>query len=94
MFDLIQSYIDTLTPKARGAIRATAKLIIAGEGTVMLDATGAHAGDGDVTLSAADTVFRNILPGDQNPVATFMSGKLNVEGNAQRALKVTGILTG
>jgi len=39
-------------------------------------------------------VFRNILSGEQNPVMAFMSGKLKVEGNTQRALKVSSILTG
>lgn len=96
MSDVIQSYIDTLTPKARGAIRGTAKLVITGEGAVMLDETGARKGDeeADVVLIASDAVFRNILSGEQNPVMAFMSGKLKVEGNTQRALKVSSILTG
>lgn len=93
---IIENYVTTLTPKARGAIRGTAKLVITGEGAVMLDETGARAGDGDadVTLIASDAVFRNILSGEQNPVMAFMSGKLKVEGNTQRALKVSSILTG
>ena len=96
MSTIIESYITTLTPKARGAIRGTAKLVITGEGVVMLDETGARAGDedADVTLIATDSVFRNILSGEQNPVMAFMSGKLKVEGNTQRALKVSSILTG
>ncbi|MGQ3487714.1 SCP2 sterol-binding domain-containing protein [Roseovarius pacificus] len=96
MSDVIQSYIDTLTPKARGTIRGTAKLVITGEGAVMLDETGAREGDeeADVVLIASDAVFRNILSGEQNPVMAFMSGKLKVEGNTQRALKVSSILTG
>ena len=51
-------------------------------------------GTADVVLSARDEVFRAILSGDQNPVMAYMSGKLRVEGNVQRALKVSGILTG
>lgn len=92
----IQSYVEMLAPKARGAIRGTAKLVITGEGSVMLDETGARDADepADVTLIASDTVFRAILSGAQNPVMAVMSGKLKVEGNAQRALKVSGILTG
>ena len=95
MSTVIERYIDTLAPKARGAIRGTAKLVITGEGAVMLDETGARAGDetADVTLIASDAVFRDILSGDQNPVMAFMSGKLKVEGNTQRALKVSSILT-
>jgi putative sterol carrier protein len=46
-----------------------------------------------VVLSASDEVFRNILSGAQNPIMAYMSGKLKVEGNVQRALKVSAILT-
>jgi len=96
MSEIVQTYVDRLDPKAKGHIRGTAKLVIEGEGAVMLDETGARAGDddADVVLMASDEVFRKILSGDQNPVMAYMSGKLKVEGNAQRALKVSGILVG
>ena len=92
--DLIAEYVARLAPKAVGALRGTAKLVVEGEGSVMLDAPGAHEGDGpaDVTLTATDTVFRAILSGDQSPVTAFMSGKLKVDGGTQRALKVSAIL--
>ncbi|WP_299845479.1 SCP2 sterol-binding domain-containing protein [uncultured Roseovarius sp.] len=96
MSDVVQAYIDNLQAKAEGQIRGTAKLVITGEGSVMLDEAGARAGDddADVVLIASDAVFRDILSGEQNPVMAYMSGKLKVEGNAQRALKVSSILTG
>lgn len=96
MSNVVQAYIEELTPKVRDTIRGTAKLIISDEGALMLDETGARAGDeeADVVLIASDAVFRDILSGDQNPVMAFMSGKLKVEGNPQRALKVSSILTG
>lgn len=96
MSNVVQAYIEELTPKVRDTIRETAKLIISDEGALMLDETGARAGDeeADVVLIASDAVFRDILSGDQNPVMAFMSGKLKVEGNPQRALKVSLILTG
>ncbi len=95
MSDIVAQYIADLQPKAEGNIKGTAKLEISGEGTVMLDEAGARAGDdeADVVLIASDEVFRAILSGDQNPVMAYMSGKLKVEGNAQRALKVSSILT-
>ncbi|GAW35924.1 SCP-2 sterol transfer family protein [Roseovarius sp. A-2] len=95
MTTIIDDYITTLTPRARGRIKGVAKLIIADHGTVMLTEYGAAQGDeaADVVLSASDEVFRNILSGAQNPVMAYMSGKLKVEGNVQRALKVSGILT-
>ncbi|MBZ8118473.1 SCP2 sterol-binding domain-containing protein [Roseovarius sp. LXJ103] len=96
MSDLIADYVARLAPKAEGTIRGTAKLVVEGEGSVMLDADGACEGDGpaDVTLTATDAVLRAILSGDQNPVMAFMSGKLKVDGGTQRALKVSAILTG
>ncbi|SLN63160.1 SCP-2 sterol transfer family protein [Roseovarius gaetbuli] len=95
MDSVINDYIANLTPKAKGQIRGTAKLEITDHGSVMLDETGASVGNdpADVVLSASDEVFRNILSGAQNPITAYMSGKLKVEGNVQRALKVSAILT-
>lgn len=95
MSAIIDDYITTLTPRAKGHIRGLAKLVITGHGSIMLSEAGARAGDeaADVVLSASDEVFRNILSGAQNPVMAYMSGKLKVEGNVQRALKVSAILT-
>jgi putative sterol carrier protein len=99
MSAIINDYITDLSPKVAGTLRGTAKLVITDAGCVMLDDTGARAGDADgdtadVTLIASDKVFRAILSGDQNPVMAFMSGKLKVDGGTQRALKVSAILTG
>mgnify|MGYP001827720855 CR=1 FL=1 len=95
MTSVIDDYVADLTPKAKGQIRGTAKLVITDHGSVMLDESGASVGDdpADVVLSASDEVFRNILSGAQNPITAYMSGKLKVEGNVQRALKVSAILT-
>jgi putative sterol carrier protein len=96
MSDVVQAYIENLSPKVRGILKGSAKLVITDQGSVMLDETGARAGEeeADVTLLASDAVFRDILSGDQNPVTAFMSRKLKVEGSVQRALKVSAILTG
>lgn len=95
MSGIINEYVTTLTPRARGRIKGLAKLVITDHGSVMLSEEGACAGDkaADVVLSASDDVFRNILSGAQNPIMAYMSGKLKVEGNVQRALKVSAILT-
>lgn len=95
MSRMIDLYIETLDRKAKGAIRGTAKLVIADVGNVLLDENGAREGNeaADVVLIASHDVFTNILSGDQNPITAFMSGKLKVEGNTKRALKVSSILT-
>ena len=92
---ILDEFVTTLQPRAAGVIKGTARLDIAGEGSVYLDDTGATLSDAeaDVVLIASEKVFRNILSGDQNPVTAYMGGKLKVEGNAMRALKVSELLT-
>ncbi len=96
MSDILETFIEVLDLRVCGVLKGTAKLILEGEGSVMMDAEGARPGDGeaDVTLQASEAVFRAIMEGSQNPVMAYMTGKLKVEGNPQRALKVSGILTG
>lgn len=95
MPSIIEEFVATLHPKARGAIKGTAKLVIGDHGAVMLTEDGATAGDdtADVTLKASAETFRAILSGTQNPIMAVMSGKLKVDGNQMRALKVSDILT-
>ncbi|RXV70252.1 hypothetical protein C6W92_01030 [Roseovarius sp. A46] len=98
MSPLIAEYVATLGPRATGRIRGRARLEIADHGSVLLSEAGAEPGTSDaaadVVLGASDAVFRAILSGAQNPITAYMTGKLRVEGNVQRALKVSGILTG
>lgn len=97
MSAILDEFIAFLGPRVTGHLQGSAKLVITGEGVVLLDANGAHPGteadEADVTLAASDQVFRNILSGDQNPATAYMTGKLKVDGSLQRALKVSAILT-
>ncbi len=99
MSAILDEFITFLAPRVTGQLQGTACLVIADEGSVMLDNDGARAGtDGDaaaadVTLAASEQVFRAILSGDQNPATAYMTGKLKVDGSLQRALKVSAILT-
>lgn len=94
MTNQIDEFIKALDPKARGRIKGTAKLVVPDLGSVMLDENGAKAGDddADVVMIASLEVFQNIFDGSQNPTMAAMTGKLKVEGNAMRALKVSEIL--
>ena len=95
MPSILEDFVTKLHPKALGQIKGTAKLVITDQGSVMLTQDGAIAGDGDadVTLKAAEATFRAILDGSQNPITAVMTGKLKVDGNQMRALKVSDILT-
>ncbi len=96
MVTVMDEFLAALQPRVHDVLKGSAKLVITGVGSVMMDETGAREGDGavDVTLSASEGVFRAIMDGSQNPVMAVMSGKLKVDGSATRALKIGQILTG
>ncbi len=94
---VIADFIANLDDKARSGIKGNVILDIKDHGRVHLDETGAReATDEDQTdlvMKGSEALFRNILSGDQNPVTAVMTGKLKIDGNPMRALKVSEILT-
>lgn len=96
MSDAVTRMIAFLDPRARGQIKGSARIVLPGEGSLILTEEGARAGDdsADVTLTASEDTFRAIAEGTQNPVTAFMTGKLKVDGSTTRALKVSAVLTG
>ena len=95
MSDILNQAVAALNAKVAGAdFDGTAKFDIEGEGAVMVDSTGARAGDepADVTLSADADTFQEILSGETNPTAAFMTGKLKVDGDMGMAMKLATVL--
>lgn len=95
MSDLINSAVEALNDKLGGAgFDGSAKFVIEGEGSIMMDDGGARAGDddADVTMTAAADVFQGIMDGSENPTAAFMGGKLTVDGDMGLAMKLAGVL--
>ncbi|WP_299042846.1 SCP2 sterol-binding domain-containing protein [uncultured Tateyamaria sp.] len=95
MSDTVTEAVAVLNQKLASAdFDGTAKFDIEGEGAIMMDASGARAGDepADVTLSADADTFRSILEGDTNPTAAFMTGKLKVDGDMGMAMKLASVL--
>ncbi len=96
MSDRMDAAIIALNARLSGAkLDGTAKFVITGEGAIMVDSSGARAGDGaaDVTLTAGGDVFEAIIGGDLDPAAAFMSGKLDIDGDMGLALKLAGALS-
>lgn len=96
MSDVVTQAVEALNAKMDGAgFDGTAKFVIEGEGAIMIDSDGAHAGDddADVSLTADTDTFKAILDGELNPTAAFMSGKLSVDGDMGQAMKLAGVLS-
>jgi putative sterol carrier protein len=95
MSDIVTQAVAVLNEKLSGAaFSGTAKFDITGEGCVMMDASGARAGDepADVTLTADADTFQSILEGETNPTSAFMSGKLAVDGDMGMAMQLASAL--
>ncbi len=94
MSDMINAAVEALGAKMNGGFDGVAKFVIEGEGAIMFDSNGVHAGDegADVTLTASSEVFKAILDGEQNPTAAYMSGNLKLDGDMGAAMKLAAIL--
>jgi len=94
MSSVIEAAVTTLQEKMPGGFDGVAKLVLTGEGSIMIDRNGVRAGDedADVTLTAEADVFRSILDGDISAMSAFMTGKLGVEGSTGMAMKLGAAL--
>lgn len=94
MSDIVAKAVEKLNERLSGGFDGSAKFDIDGEGSIIVDDTGARAGDdpADVTLSADTDTFIEILDGSLNPTAAFMSGRLRVDGDMGQAMKLGSAL--
>lgn len=94
MSDIVTAAVAALNEKVVGRFSGLAKFVIEGEGAIMLDGTGARAGDeaADVTLTADAETFEGIMTGDVNATAAFMQGKLTVDGDMGLAMQLGAAL--
>ena len=94
MSDVISQAVTQLNAKMDGGFDGTAKFIIEDEGAIMIDQSGARAGDedADVTLTASRDTFEGILSGEGNATAAFMSGKLTIDGDMGKAMQLAAVL--
>lgn len=92
---MVDEAAERLNLKAKGgSLGGTARFVLEGEGTILMDDSGARAGDGeaDVTLSADPDTFRAILEGDLDATAAFMQGRLKVDGDMGLAMRLASVL--
>lgn len=92
---MLDQAVALLNSKASaGSLEGTAKFVLTGEGSILMDEAGARAGEGpaDVTLTADPDTFRSILSGDLSATSAFMTGRLSVDGDMGLAMKLASIL--
>ena len=95
MSNVIAEAVAALNTKLDGTtFDGSAKFSITGEGSIIIDTNGIHAGDDetDVTLSADAETFRDILSGDLDSTSAFMGGRLLVDGDMGTAMRLGTIL--
>ncbi len=94
MSAVIDAAVAALGEKFSGGFSGIAKFVIPGEGAIVIDGNGVRSGDddADVTLTAEADVFQQILAGDLNPTAAYMTGKLTVDGNLGLAMQLGSAL--
>ncbi|MBD3677709.1 MAG: SCP2 sterol-binding domain-containing protein [Rhodobacteraceae bacterium] len=95
MSDVIDAAVAALADKLADGFAGSAKFVIEGEGSIVIDGSGVHAGDedADVTLTADADTFKSLLDGELNPTAAFMSGKLSVDGDMGMAMQLGSVLS-
>lgn len=90
MTDIIDKAVERLKTKLPSFTGGTARFVVPGHGTILLDQSGPRAGDGpaDVTLTASADVFQGILAGEVNATMAYMTGKLTVDGDMGLAIQL------
>lgn len=93
MSDQLDQAVAALNAKVSN-FSGSAKFVIPGQGTVMVDENGARAGDEEaaVTMTAEADVFEAIMSGEMDPTAAFMTGKLTVDGDMGQAMALAQAL--
>lgn len=94
MSDVIDQAVGELNAKLGGGFDGSAKFVIPGEGSIVMDDRGAREADDDteVTLTADAETFREILDGSLDPTTAFMTGRLKLDGDMGQAMKLAGAL--
>lgn len=94
MSDVISQAVEELTGRV-DSFDGSIKVVIEGEGALMIDDAGVRAGDEEAacTMTADAETFQGMLSGDVNPTTAFMTGKLSVDGDMGQAMKLGAVLS-
>lgn len=91
----IDHAIAQLQAKFDGAdFSGTCKFVIQDQGSIRVEDGKVAVGDGDadVTISATMDTFQSMFDGDLSPTVAYMTGKMKIDGDMGRAMKLSAIL--
>lgn len=95
MSEYLEQAAAQLNEKMAGqSFDGSAKFDFEGDGSIVLDGSGARVGDEEteVTLTADQDTFQSIFEGELNPTSAFMAGKLKIDGDMGTAMKLASVL--
>ena len=96
MTDIMVHAVEAIEKKLEGTVfDGSAKFEIEGQGSVIIDASGVRVSDDEteVTLSANLETFQEILEGDLDSTAAFMTGRLKLDGDMSTAMRLASVLS-
>ena len=96
MTDIMTHAVEAIEKKLEGTVfDGSAKFEIEGQGSVIIDASGVRVSDDEteVTLSANLETFQEILEGDLDSTAAFMTGRLKLDGDMSTAMRLASVLS-
>ena len=96
MTDIMAHAVEAIVKKLEGTVfDGSAKFEIEGQGSVIIDASGVRVSDDEteVTLSANLETFQEILEGDLDSTAAFMTGRLKLDGDMSTAMRLASVLS-
>ncbi len=94
MSDTVDAAVKALAAHLEGrGMEGSVKFVIADEGAVRIDEGGVTADDADAdcTITADADTFQELLAGELDPTAAFMSGRLAVEGDMGLAMRLASV---
>ncbi len=94
MSDILNAAVEALNARLDGGFDGSIKFEINGEGTILVDQSGATISDGDAdcTITADVDTFQGLMSGDLNPTMAFMTGKLKLDGDMGTAMRLGTVL--
>jgi len=95
MSETFDKTVDKVREKVEGSgLEGRFRFEIEGEGVIIVDGEEVHVGDGeaDVSVKADLETFRELFDGGLSPTSAFMTGRIEVEGDMETAMKLSSLV--